>query len=658
MVTAFLLLALVQQPAQVVARVVVEPVKAKISIGDTVRLRAIAYDGAGQVVSGVVVRWLQSGGHFEGRVDSTGLVSGGATGTIVATALVRPAGAASPVIAVAEVTVLPLPVSRVVVEPEISSMVVGQSLTIRATPIAMNDDQRSDPVAWVSDNPKVLAVSASGRVTAMQVGQGTVVARVGRVERPLRITVSANPVRSLLIEPERAKTRTGDVVRFAVTGRSAAGSPSGKLAPEWSITPGNAQIDPDGAFVADLPGTYQVFASYAGRTVEALVDVEPRDATRPIKVMGRLPIGMMTTEFWMHPNGKNGYLATAGLTGVGGDKLYTVDVSDPTQPRITDSLTVDARIINDVMATEDGKYAVMTREQASSRKNGIVILSLDDPAHPKPIAEFTETVSGGVHSTYVYRGFVYLTDDATGSMRVIDIRDPFRPKQVARWETPPPVEGRTLHDIDVKEGLAYLSYWNDGLVILDVGNGIKGGSPENPVFVSQFKYDLNALYREVEAVGGPGFIRGTHTSWRAGRYVYVADEVFPAKAVGQGVPGFGRAYGRLQVVDVSDITKPKSVAWYESKDGGSHNIWVAGDTLFLGDYQGGLRIIDVSGELRGDLLRQGRVIGNVSTGDKNGHIPNVPGAWGAIYQNGRIYVPDVNSGLWILQIEPKRQLTP
>jgi hypothetical protein len=124
------------------------------------------------------------------------------------------------------------------------------------------------------------------------------------------------------------------------------------------------------------------------------------------------------------------------------------------------------------------------------------------------------------------------------------------------------------------------------------------------------------------------------------------------------VPGFGRAYGRMQVVDVSDIANPKSVAYFEPKDGGTHNIWVAGDTLFLGDYQGGLRILDVSGELRGDLLHQGREIGHVATGDTKGHIPNIPGAWGAIYRNGYIYVPDTNSGLWIVQIEPKKELTP
>ena len=53
--------------------------------------------------------------------------------------------------------------------------------------------------------------------------------------------------------------------------------------------------------------------------------------------------------------------------------------------------------------------------------------------------------------------------------------------------------------------------------------------------------------------------------------------------------GLGKANGRLHVIDVSDVTKPKEVAWFEPKDGGTHNVWVAGDTLYLGDYQGGLR---------------------------------------------------------------------
>ena len=122
--------------------------------------------------------------------------------------------------------------------------------------------------------------------------------------------------------------------------------------------------------------------------------------------------------------------------------------------------------------------------------------------------------------------------------------------------------------------------------------------------------------------------------------------------------GLGRAYGRLHVIDVSDLTRPRAVAYYEPKDGGTHNVWVAGDTLYMGDYQGGLRVLDISGELRGDLLAQGREIAHVVTGDKNGATPNAPNAWGAIYRDGYIYVPDINSGLWIVKVEGESGLVP
>jgi hypothetical protein len=427
------------------------------------------------------------------------------------------------------------------------------------------------------------------------------------------------------------------------------------VVPEFLLGQGeSASIDGDGMFVAERAGTYRVIASFAGRTAEATVAVRPRDVVRPASVVGRLPVtGMATAEFWLHPDGRHGYLATIG------DRLYAIDLANPANPVVTDSVMVDARVINDVMTTEDGRFGVMTREGASGRKNGIVILSFEDPAHPKQVAEFTETVSGGVHSTFISKGYVYLTDDATGSMRVIDIRDPRTPRQVARWETPRTDAGRMLHDIDVQEGLAYLSYWNDGLVVLDVGNGVKGGSPENPQFVTQLKYDLNALYRDVEAVGGPGFIRGTHTAWRSGKYVFVGDEVFSAKPIGNlGPIGLGRAYGRLHVVDISDLMRPRIVAWYEPRDGGAHNVWVAGDTLYMGDYQGGLRVLDVSGELRGNLLEQGREIAHVHTGDTKGNVPNAPLTWGAIYRNGYVYVPDMNSGLWVVKVEGGGKATP
>ena len=170
---------------------------------------------------------------------------------------------------------------------------------------------------------------------------------------------------------------------------------------------------------------------------------------------------------------------------------------------------------NDVSTTPDGKVGVFTREGASNRKNGIVFFDASDPAHLKVISEYTETVTGGVHSAFINGHYAYITDDATGSLRVIDFADAAHPKEVARWQTEKSARandrspmgegmistGRYLHDLYVKDGLAYLAYWRDGLVILDVGNGIKGGSPENPKLVSQYKFNHYELY-------GDGWLAG------------------------------------------------------------------------------------------------------------------------------------------------------
>jgi len=652
-----LALLLQQTPAPTpVASVTIRPGSAAVVVGDTIRLTAQAFDSAGRALGDVRIRWFQSSGHFEGTVDSTGLVTAGAVGAIGVTVLASPKGGGRPKTAFAVITIVPGPAAAVALDPAPARLYVGQEAPVETRVTDAEGNLRHDAVSWSSDQPGVVRVSSAGTLAAVRPGRATVTARAGQATATLRITVAANPVAAVAVRPGSATVRTGDVARLAFEARDRAGTAVPDVLPEWLVQSGAASVGPDGAFVASEPGTYRVAGTFAGRSAVAVITVTPRDMVRPATLVGRVPVkGFATAEFWLHPDGRHGYLTTIG------DRLYALDLSDPAAPVITDSVIVDARAINDVMTTEDGRYGVLTREGASSRRNGIVILSFEDPAHPRAIAEFTETVTGGVHSTFIYRGYVYLTDDATGSMRVIDIRDPMAPRQVARWETPGSEAGRMLHDIDVQDGLAYLSYWNDGLVILDVGNGLKGGSPENPQFVSQFKYDLEALYRDVAAVGGPGFIRGTHTAWRSGRYVFVGDEVFAAKpqaTAGPSLLGLGRAYGRLHVVDVSDLTKPREVAWYEPRDGGTHNVWVAGDTLYLGDYQGGLRVLDVSGELRGDLLAQDREIAHVYTGDAKGNLPNAAMTWGAIYRDGLVYAPDVFSGLWIVRVEPKSALTP
>lgn len=647
-------------PPSPIADIVITPARGVLTPGDTIRFRAEPRDSAGQPIANVRIMFRGSGGRFEGTVDTLGVVVAGATGTIPVTVVAIVPGT-KPFIKRTEVRIVPGPAANIAVSPRVTRLVAGQRVRLTAKVTSEQGDARADTVGWRSSNRAIARIDGNGVVTAVAPGRATITATAGPASERVTLEVVANTVASVEIQPRQARVKQGDVVQFSARALTAAGREVAGLTPSWSFSPGQGQINEDGSFVAYETGDYVVTASFGRSSSEAPITVEPRNVRRPVEIVGRLPRSLFTTEeVWIHPNGRIAYLGT----GSGGDRMYAIDISDPAKPVVTDSIVANTRRVNDIMTTPDGRFLVFTREGAADRKNGIVIASLEDPAHPKAIAEFTDGVTAGVHSAFIYRQerfgtHVYLTNDGTGAMHVLDINDPYHPKEVAQWRTARADAGRTLHDIDIQDGLAYLSYWNDGLVILDVGNGMAGGSPSNPQLVSQFKYDLNALYRDVEARNGPGFIRGTHTAWRKGHYVFIADEVFPAGGVegGRDASAF-RAFGRLQVIDVSDLKHPRSVAWYEPEYGGVHNVWVAGDTLYLGAYNGGFHAFDVSGELLGDLRAQQREIAHVHTGDMEGNVKNTPMTWGVVVHNGLAYVNDMFNGLWIVRIKPPLGVKP
>ncbi|MGH7549063.1 MAG: hypothetical protein ACREMM_12975 [Gemmatimonadales bacterium] len=83
---------------------------------------------------------------------------------------------------------------------------------------------------------------------------------------------------------------------------------------------------------------------------------------------------------------------------------------------------------------------------------------------------------------------------------------------------------------------------------------------------------------------------------------------------------------------------------------GVPNLYAADGMLYMGAYNGGIRVLDVSGELRGDLRAQGRVIGSVYTGSLDGYRPNTALAWSAIPHRGYVFGSDVNTGLWVAKV--------
>ena len=101
---------------------------------------------------------------------------------------------------------------------------------------------------------------------------------------------------------------------------------------------------------------------------------------------------------------------------------------------------------------------------------------------------------------------------------------------------------------------------------------------------------------------------------------------------------------------MNDFKNPVEEAIYQVPEAGSHNLWVKGDTLYTAFYQGGLRVVDISGELLGDLYKQGREIAFYLSNHKNGRMSNATMAWGPQPYKNHIFFSDMNSGLYAIKL--------
>ena len=600
-----------------VSRIEIQPERVDVTVGDTARMMAIAYGPEGEAVD-VPLMWFTS--YESGTIDSTGLFVAYQPGERVIGVAAGGQSASVPVI------VQPLPAARLEIHVPATSVTVSSWLPLDGDAFNRIDGPVWDaPITWESSDPSTAEVVGSF-LHPKSPGTVTLTARSGTGSAVDEITVTPAPSGDLALATPPTTIRTGDVFRLEPT---VGGQPlPGGAFPRYTVTGPAGEVDPQGWFVAEEPGDYLVVGTLGASSATVPIRVEARGFDRELKFVGRGAVSYAHTgDLWVFGN-------TAYVGNYGDNSLRVFDISDPANPVQTDSVYVDARRVNDIKVNEEGGFAIMTREGASDRKNGIVILNISDPHHPTVYSEYTETVTGGVHNTFIVGNLVYLINNGTRDLHIVDVSDRENPKEVGRWGLDHP--NKVLHDVFVKDGIAYLSYWDDGLVVLDLGGAGKGGSPTRPVFVSRVNYPQG----------------NTHVAWRWNDYVFVGDEIFPADWDPEK-PVAARGY--IHVFDVSDLENPVEVAKYEVPEAGSHNVWIEDDdpTLYIGYYQAGLRTVDVSGELRGDLYRQGREIDHYLTeASENVKVPNAAFNWGVMIHDGKIYSADFNSGLWVHEWVP------
>ena len=520
-------------------------------------------------------------------------------------------------------------------------------------------------VTFSSSNTKVARVNKIGILSTYKAGKVIIIATAGDISKEFNLKVVKNPIKNVALSIKNKKIRTGDVEKINAKAYDRRDRLVDDAQIEYSYTgkadygiglPASAQITSDGRFVAETAGIYTVSVSSNGYTKSQSIEVVPRNVSKDIELIGfGLVSNVKTSDLWIWPGigkhkGKD--FAVTGTWGANGE-AYFWDVTDPAKMVIIDTITVDARTVNDVKISEDGRVGVITREGASSRKNGFVILDVSDPYNVTISAAYNEDMTGGVHNVFIYENHVYAVNNGR-KYDIINIDDPKKPFRVGAYELDTP--GHSIHDVWIEDGIAYSSNWADGVQAVDIG-GLKfdeknrsakqfnpllakagQGSPSNPVHLADLK-DPNGHNH----AAFPFKSQSTDKF-----YIVGGDEWFPWRYPGKPRPYQPR--GGFHFLDFTDIENPKEEAVYTITEAGSHNHWIQGDTLIAAYYNGGLRIVDISGDLLGDLYRQGREIAFYMSSQPNGHIANSTNVWGAIPYKGYIYFTDMYSGLYCVRL--------
>lgn len=533
-------------------------------------------------------------------------------------------------------------------------------------------ERRGLDVRLTSSNQQTASMDEYGNLSAHKTGTVTIQAQIEDIEAKINVKVLANPVERLELSANMKDARTGDVIEFKAVARNGLGKVIEDAPISYSVigkpeqkrgAPASAFIEQDGRFVAETPGTYTILAHCGSFMERKTVGVKARNLNTKLELVGHGEVlDVYSSDLWVWEGADGRDYAVTGTWGAKGD-TYFWDVTDPANMKTIDTVRVDARTINDVKISEDGRIAVISREGASNRKNGLVILDVSNPADVKILSRFDDKLTGGVHNVFIYDNHIYAVNNGT-RYDVINIEDPTNPYRVSQFELKTP--GHGVHDVWIENGIAFSSNWQDGVQLVDIGGVtagrpfrkfgetaspeisspfMGGGSPTNPIQFAGYEYASGWNHAAFP------FLNKETKKF----YVLAGDEAFPYGLSGPNKKIPEIAAGWIHFVDFTDPLNPKETARYEVPEAGSHNFWVEDDILYAAFYNGGLRVVDVSGDLMGDLYKQGREIGWFLPMHRDASIPNAPMVWGPQPHKGTIFFTDMNSGLWAVRIVEKKK---
>ena len=549
----------------------------------------------------------------------------------------------------------PAPAVVEITPHDVSLLSIGAAQTLQAS--VKDAAGRTIPnanVTWSSSDSTRVRVSSTGVVTALAAGSATVIARSATAAGTANVVVTP-AVAAIEIAPASVTlSGIGTNAQLSATIRDAGGTTIPGATATWSSSDTTrVRVSSTGVVTSVALGSATITAQSGTVTATRLVTVTlsgPPPAS-PI-VLNVLGFGSVleryTSEIAVH--GNVAYTGTWSCrTSACGNAIKIWNVAGTT-PLLVDSLIVpNAGTVGDLQVSTDTGRPLLLAANEYSPNGAISIYDLTTPTKPSLLSRFTTTeIARGVHTAKVARvngrNYAFLSiNQAAGSaarLVIVDINDPANPVQVFHQTMGQPY----VHDVFVRDGILFTALWDAGLTIWDIGGGSRGGTPSAPVQIGN-----------VQTVGGD--VHNVH---------WFHDPVTGAKKyafVGQESAGFGAASaGDIHVIDISNMSAPREVAFYTVSQAGTHNFAVdePSGILYAAYYNGGVRALDIRGDLENCTAAQKAPDGRCNLGlmgreAGNALLDRSPYVWGVALAGTRLYVSDMRAGLYIVDVTPLKR---
>ncbi len=318
-----------------------------------------------------------------------------------------------------------------------------------------------------------------------------------------------------------------------------------------------------------------------------------------------------------HFNDCWGYASSAGeYAFVGGaDAIFIFDVTTQAGFALVAQIpTGDTTNWRDIKTYGDRAYAV-----SDVAEEGLMVMDLSQLPNSVPVTYQSTEFFTEAHNIFIDEfGLAYIVgiQEEIRDLIVLDVAtNPDNPTLLANISLPP---GDYIHDINVKDRIAYCSHGNNGFYIWDLND------LSNPVLLGS------------NVTGGYN-----HSSWLTedGNTVLYAEEL------PQGQP-----LGFLDISDPSDINlintfkMPLLAPAHDNNT--PHNPFIIGDLAYVSYYEDGLQIFNIA-----DPMNPVRAAYFDSW--ENSEYTGTKGNWGVypFLPSGKIIMSDSKSGLFVLEID-------